>query len=47
MSFDLTGLAPYTDQLSTDLISAALLKPYSVQFLTVQAGKTAGTSAIN
>lgn len=47
MSFDLTGLSVYTDQLSTDLISAALLKPYSVQFLTVQAGKTAGTSAIN
>ena len=47
MSFDLTGLSTYTDQLSTDLISKALLKPYSVQFLTVQAGKTAGTSAIN
>ena len=47
MSFDLSGLSPYTDQLSTDLISKALLKPMSVQFLTVMAGKTAGTSAIN
>lgn len=47
MSFDLSGLSTYTDQLSTDLISKALLKPFSVQFLTVQAGKTAGTSAIN
>jgi hypothetical protein len=47
MSFDLTGLATYTDQLSTDLISKALLKPHSVQYLTVMAGKTAGTSAIN
>jgi hypothetical protein len=47
MSFDLSGLATYTDQLSTDLISKALLKPHSVQYLTVMAGKTAGTSAIN
>jgi hypothetical protein len=47
MSFDLSGLSPYTDQLSTDLISKALLKPHSVQFLTVMPGKTAGTSAIN
>jgi hypothetical protein len=47
MSFDLSGLSPYTDELSTDLISKALLKPMSVQFLTVMAGKTAGTSAIN
>lgn len=47
MSFSLAGLAAYTDQLSTDLISKALLKPYSVQMLTVLAGKTAGSSAIN
>jgi hypothetical protein len=47
MSFNLSGLSPYTDQLSTDLISEALLKPFSVQFMTVMAGKTAGTSAIN
>jgi hypothetical protein len=47
MSFNLSGLTPYTDQLSTDLISAALLKSYSVQMLTLRAGLTAGTTAIN
>jgi hypothetical protein len=47
MSFSLASLSPYTDQLSTELISKALLKPYSVQMLTIMAGKTAGTSAIN
>ena len=47
MSFDLTALPAYSDQLSTQLISKALLKPYSVSMLTLQAGKTAGTSAIN
>jgi len=47
MSFSLAGLSAYTDQLSTELISKALLKPYSVSFLTVLAGKTAGSSAIN
>ena len=47
MSFDLSNLSPYTDELSTDLISKALLKPHSVQYLTIMAGKTAGTSAIN
>lgn len=47
MSFDLSGLSVYTDQLSTDLVSKALLKPHSVQMMTVLPGKTAGTSAIN
>lgn len=47
MSFNLSALSAYTDQLSTDLVSAALLKPFSVQYLTIMAGKTAGTSAIN
>lgn len=47
MSFDLSSLAPYTDELSTQLVSKALLKPHSVQYLTVLPGKTAGTSAIN
>lgn len=47
MSFSLGALSAYTDQLSTDLVSKALLKPYSVQMLTIMAGKTAGTSAIN
>jgi hypothetical protein len=47
MSFNLGGLTSYTDQLSTDLITRAVLKPQSVSNLTVQAGKTAGTSALN
>lgn len=47
MSFNLAGLSPYTDQLSTELVSKALLKPFTVQYLTILAGKTAGTSAIN
>ena len=47
MSFNLAGLSPYTDQLSTELVSKALLKPHTVQYLTLLAGKTAGTSAIN
>lgn len=47
MSFDLSNLNTYTDQLSTDLISEALLKSYSVQMLTLRAGLTAGTTAIN
>lgn len=47
MSFNLASLSTYTDELSTDLVSKALLKPHSVQHLTVLPGKTAGTSAIN
>lgn len=47
MSFNVAGLQPYTDQLSTDLIIRAVLKPQSVQNLTVRPNLTAGTSAIN
>jgi hypothetical protein len=47
MSFNLAGLQPYTDQLSTDLITRSILKPISVGFLTVRPGLTAGTTAIN
>jgi hypothetical protein len=47
MAFDLQLLPDYTDQLSTDLISEALLKSFTTDFVTIQAGKTAGTSAIN
>jgi hypothetical protein len=47
MSFDLSGLPAFVDQSSTDLISAALLKPASVNNLTILAGKQAGTSSIN
>lgn len=47
MSFNLSGLAVYTDELNTELVSRAVLKPQSVQFLTVRPGITAGTQAIN
>lgn len=47
MSFNLDGLAPYTDQLSDQLISRAVLKPQTVQNLTQRVGLTAGTTAIN
>jgi len=47
MSFNLGSLPAYTDQLSTDLISAALLKSFTTDFVTIEAGKTAGTSSIN
>ena len=47
MGFILGSLPNYTDQLSTDLISAALLKSFTTDFVTIEAGKTAGTSAIN
>lgn len=45
--FNVAGLQPYTDQLSTDLIIRAVLKPQSVQNLTVRPNLTAGVSAIN
>jgi hypothetical protein len=47
MAFILSSLPTYTDQLSTDLISEALLKSFSTDYVTIEAGKTAGTSAIN
>ena len=47
MPFNVNSLPNYTDQLSTDLISAALLKSFTTEFVTIEAGKTAGTSAIN
>ena len=47
MAFNVNSLPAYTDQLSTDLISEALLKSFSTDYVTIEAGKTAGTSAIN
>ena len=47
MSFNLGGLTPYTDQLSTDLVTRAVLKPQSVSNLTVRPNLTAGTTSIN
>ena len=47
MSFNVAGLQPYTDQLSQDLIIRAVLKPQSVQNLTIKPNLTAGTTALN
>lgn len=47
MAFDLNDLSAYTDQLGTDLITKAVLQPISVQHLTVKAGLTAATTALN
>ena len=47
MSFNLSGLTTYTDQLSTDLITRAILKPQTVGYLTVRPGLTSGTTSIN
>ena len=47
MSFNLSGLSAYTDELSTDLVSRALLKAQSVNYLTVRPGLTTGTTAVN
>ena len=48
MSFNLSGLTTYVDQTSqTELITKALLKPQTVNNLTVKAGLTAGTTNLN
>lgn len=47
MSFNLSGLSLYTDQLSTQLVTRAILKPQSVEYLTVRPGLTSGVTAIN
>lgn len=48
MSFNLSGLTTYVDQTSqTDLITKALLKPQTVNNLTVKAGLVSGTVNIN
>lgn len=47
MAFDLSTLAPYTDELSLDLISKAVLNTKLMEYVMVQPGLTAGTVAIN
>ena len=47
MAFDLSTLAPYTDELSLDLISKAVLNTKLMEYVNVQPGLTAGTVAIN
>lgn len=48
MSFNLSGLTTYVDQTSqTELITKALLKPQTVNNLTVKAGLVSGTVNLN
>ena len=47
MAFDLSTLAPYTDELSLDLIQKAVLNTKLMEYVYVQPGLTSGTVAIN
>ena len=47
MSFNLSGLSVYTNELSTELVTRALLEAQSVNYLTVKANLTAGTTSVN
>lgn len=45
--FNVAGLQPYTDELSQDLLIRSVLKPASVDKLTIKAGITANSFAFN
>ncbi len=45
-SYDLAGLSSYVDQLSTDIISEAVLEPISMKYLNVIPG-IKGTQNVN
>lgn len=47
MAFDVSGLQPYTDQLSESIISKSILKTNLLQFLDQKAGYQTGTFQIN
>jgi hypothetical protein len=47
MAFDLSTLNAYTDELSLDLISKAVLNTKLMEYVNVRPGLTAGTVAIN
>ena len=47
MAFDLTGLSAYTDELSFELISKAVLTTELMENINVRTGLAAGTVAIN
>jgi hypothetical protein len=47
MSYNLTNLAAYTDEMSFDLISKAVLQTSVMDYVTVRSGLKAGTTAIN
>ena len=45
--FDISALPAYTDQLSIDLISKAVLKTDLLDYVDLRSGFTSGTVAIN
>ena len=47
MSYNLTNLAAYTDEMSFELISKAVLQTSVMDYVTVRSGLKAGTTAIN
>ena len=47
MSYNLENLAAYTDEMSFDLISKAVLQTSVMDYVTVRSGLKAGTTAIN
>ena len=47
MSYNLSNLAAYTDEMSFDLISKAVLQTSVMDYVTVRSGLKAGTTAIN
>lgn len=47
MSYNLTNLAAYTDEMSFDLISKAVLQTSVMDYVTVRSGLKSGTTAIN
>lgn len=47
MSYNLSSLAAYTDQMSFDAISNAVLQTNLMEYATLRAGLKAGTTAVN
>ena len=47
MAYDLSSLSVYTNELSTDLVTRALLQANSANYLTIKPGLTAGVTALN
>jgi hypothetical protein len=47
MSYNLTGLQTYTDEMSFELISKAVLQTNLMEYSTIRSGLKAGTTAIN
>ena len=47
MAYDLSSLSVYTDEMSFDLISKAILQTNLMEYSTIRSGLKAGTTAIN